>query len=107
MQIIQIIQYAGMMVLHKGTLEDVFLVSLETTAHFNLKKSAHLHSIYSHRPRAQSGAAYRDWCICNGIPDAPLFPVTDHMRNLGESFTLSERGLSLCNTEITALPCFK
>lgn len=32
-----------MMVLHKGTLEDVFLVSLETTAHFNLKKSAHLH----------------------------------------------------------------
>lgn len=38
MQIIQIIQYAGMMVLHKGMLEDVFLISLETTAHFNLKK---------------------------------------------------------------------
>lgn len=45
-------------------------------------QSAHLHSIYSHKPRAQSGAAYRDWHICSGIPDAPLFPVTDHMSHL-------------------------
>lgn len=41
------------------------------------------------------------------IPEAPLLPVTEHGGTLGKSLSLSVHWLSLCNTEITALPPFK
>lgn len=84
MQIIQIIQYARMMVLYKGTLEDSFLILLETTAHFYQDTKRTPHNIYSHKYRAQSGAADKDGNSHTEIPEAPVFPVTEHMRNLGQ-----------------------
>lgn len=73
-----------MMVLYKGTLEDSFLILLETTAHFYQDTKHTPHSIYSHEYRAQSGAADKDRNSHTEIPEAPVFPVTEHMRNLGQ-----------------------
>lgn len=60
MQITQIIQYARMMVLHKGTLEGQFLMLLGKKAHFYQDTKAPPHSMYSHKYRARSGTAVKD-----------------------------------------------
>lgn len=84
MQIIQIIQYAQMMVLHKGILEDPFLILLETTARFYQDTKRSPRSISSHRYRAQSAAADKDGDSHREIPETPLFPVTQPVGNLGQ-----------------------
>jgi len=95
-----------MMVLHKGTLEDLFLILLETTAYFYQDKKFPLHSIYCQEHRAQRGAADKDGDSHSEVPEAPLFSVTEHVRNLGQ-ITFSVHRLSLCNTEKIVLPPFK
>lgn len=84
MQIIQIIQYAQMMVLYKGTLEDSFLILLETTAHFYQDTKRSPHSISSHRYKGQSAVADKDGDSHREIPGTPLFPVTEPVGNLGQ-----------------------
>lgn len=85
MQIIWITQYATMMVLHKSTLEDLFLRLLEITVPFYQdRKVPSLHRYLSHKYRAQSEAADKDGDSYSEIPEAPLFPVSEHVRNLGQ-----------------------
>lgn len=67
-----------MMVLHKGTLEDLFLILLYCIADTKFPPC----SIFSRKYRAQSGAADEDGH--SEIPEASLFPVTEHVRNLGQ-----------------------
>lgn len=89
MQITQIIQYAGMMVLHKGMMESQFIILLGKEAHFYQDTKASPHSIYSHKCRAWSEQRLQSpW-------------------PLSKSLTLPVHWLSLCNAEITLLPPFK